>query len=308
MLKNSYEASQNKINQSKDINNKNKSIINTQMDQNNNIDREEFEEELEDKFYYDIPIKDFKKKSQLRESGNFFSLKREEMTPQNQTQNLNNYYQGGINNTNTHSNLSNNNNTNNQFNFSKNNINFLNNFNVAGNNNNNEINKDKNKREIIEDILRDTSNGSFLAKIENERPFTPPFTKLVPTNNLVSLDKDKVNTSSISKENLLIVNAKNIVAGNNNNNNVNSSILNLNNKSIELNPVNVNKSNIGNNASNNNPNNNLSKIEENNVDRSYMIKDINYMDLQFDHVLGYYFDPKTNVYYELKTNNLINQE
>ena len=144
------------------------------------------------------------------------------MTPQIQTQNLNNYYQVAINNTNTHSNS--NNNTNNQFNFSKNNINFLNNFNVGSNPNNNDRDKDKNKREIIEDILRDTANGSFLAKIENERPFTPPFTKLVPTSNLVSLDKEKVYTSSISKENLLIVNAKNIIAGKNNNNIINNNL------------------------------------------------------------------------------------
>jgi len=238
-----------------------------------------------------------------------------------ETQNLNNYYQvpGGINNTNTHSNLSNNN-TNNQFNFSKNNINFLNNFNVGGNTNNiDNNNKDKNKREIIEDILRDTSNGSFLANIENERPFTPPFTKLVPTNNLVSLDKDKVNTSSISKENLFIVNAKNIMSAKNKNNNINNNHMNING-SIEINKS-MNKNNFENNIDlskiedinnyNNGKMNTIGNLNESKiVDRSYMIKDINYMDLVFDHVLGYYFDPKTNVYYELKTNNnnIINQE
>jgi hypothetical protein len=252
------------------------------------------------------------------------------MTPQNQTQNLNNYYQGGINNTNTHSNISNNNNTNNQFNFSKNNINFLNNFNIGGNtinpdNNKNNINNyNKDKREIIEDILRGTENGSFLARIENERPFTPPFTKLVPTNNLISLDKDKVNTSSISKENLLVVNPKNIIAIKNSINMNSYDNININdNKSIIDVNKSLNKNNIENNIDlskideiNTNTNNNYIKMTTNGnlndskiADRSYLIKDINYMDLVFDHVLGYYFDPKTNVYYELKANNnIINQE
>jgi hypothetical protein len=293
------------INQSKDINNKNKSsILNTQA---------EFDEELEDQFYYEIPIKDFKKKSQLRESDNYFSLKREEMTPQNQTQNFNNNYYQGINNTNTHSNLSNTD-TNNQFNFSKNNVNYLNNFNFGINNynNNNNINKeknDKNKREIIEDILRNTQNGSFLAKTENERPYSPPFTKLIPTNNL-SLDKEKINTSSISKENLVVVNPKNIIA-------LKKSI-NINNKSNLSFENNIDLSKIEEITNNNNGKNiniktngnlNLNSDESKNIDKSYLIKDVNYMDLIYDHVLGYYFDPKTNVYYELMTNknNNINE-
>ena len=49
---------------------------------------------------------------------------------------------------------------------------------------------------------------------------------------------------------------------------------------------------------------NLGDIKNN--DRSYMIKDINYMDLIYDHVMGYYYDPKSNIYYELKNSNLEN--
>ena len=282
------------------------------------IDREE-NEELEDKFYHDIPIKDFKKKSQFKESGNYFTLnknKEAEMTPQNQTQNnLNHFYQNNFN-TNTNSNKSNYN-TNNQFNFSKNNnmnliSNFQNNLNNPNNTNliNNEANKDKNKREILEEILRDTSSGSFFAIIDRERPFTPPFTKLVPMNSLEKINssamenKDinnyiNINFNSSNVFNGKLVNSKHENLQNSqflmpNNNLINSIQFNLNSNN---NAINLNGSKLDDNAGKNirvNPNE--SKMH----DISYRIKDINYMDLIYDQVMGHYYDPKTNIYYELK--------
>jgi len=300
----------------------NKSVIN----QDNNFERDD-NEELEDKFYYDIPIKDFKKKNQFKESGNYFTLNKNrdpEMTPQNQTQNnINHFYQNNINNTNTNSNKSNYY-TNNQFNFSKNtnmnlNSNFHNNLNNLNNTNlNNEVNKDKNKREIIEEILRDTSSGSFFAKIDRERPFTPPFTKLVPMNSF-----EKMNSSVFeNKDNNMNLNSSKMINAeifsskiennlNNNNNLINPNSL-LNSKNTFYMNSNVNFNNSV-NLNSNNININNSKFEDignlngkmninqsNLHDISYKIKDINYNDLIYDHVMGHYYDPKTNIYYELK--------
>lgn len=255
------------------------------------------------------------------------------MTPQNQTQNnLNHFYQNNIN-TYTNSNKSNNN-TNNQFNFSKNNnmnviSNFQNNLNNPNNTdlNHNEANKDKNKREIIEEILRDTNSGSFFAIIDRERPFTPPFTKLVPMNSL-----EKINSNAIEQKD---INYNNTNSSNNNyiNINVNSSNLangeyinskpeNLHNSQILL-PTNVLNNSVQINLNNiNNMSNNIngSKLDDNPLinskvnpneskmhDISYRIKDINYMDLIYDHVMGHYYDPKTNIYYELKNFGNVNQ-
>lgn len=269
---------------------KNKLINNNFKITNNIADREE-DVELEDKFYFDIPIKDFKKKSQFKESGNFFSNRSHfETTPKNMTQiNLNNLNHN-IDNTNTNSNNSNFN-TNNQFNFSKN-LNNLN-FNLNNNLNNvlnitskNGINKDRDKREIIEEILRDTSSGSFFAKLENDRPFTPPFTKLVPMNSLVSLEK--INTS-MDKEVLV--------------NNINPSFINIQqNQSISIKSSNFHSSDIyiNSNARLNEFHGKVNINDSKILDKSYKIKDINYMDLIYDHVMGYYYDPKTNIYYELK--------
>jgi len=308
--------SQDKNNYNNENNNQNKNLNNkSSLNQETILDRD-FNEELEDKFYYDIPIKDFKKKSQFKESGNFFTLnknKEAEMTPQNLTQNnINHFYQNNINNTNTNSNKSNYF-TNNQFNFSKNNnsnlnTNFLNNLNNPNNTNlNNEgNNKERNKREIIEEILRDTTSGSFFGKIDIERPFTPPFTKLVPMSNL-----EKINSSIVDnnyKDNYINVNNGEFnisrndekIGLNNNNNdmNINNSVhLNFNINSNNNLVNNINNSKIEDFAGINvkvNPNE--SKV----FDRSYRIKDINYMDLIYDHVMGHYYDPKTNIYYELK--------
>lgn len=296
----------------------------------NNLDREE-NEELEDKFYYDIPIKDFKKKSQFKESGNFFTLnknKEAEMTPQNQTQNnLNHFYQNNLN-TISNSNKSNYN-TNNQFNFSKNtNMNLISNFqsnlnnaNQTNLNPNNDANKDRNKREIIEEILRDTSSGSFFARIDRERPFTPPFTKLVPMSSLEKINSSVIenkefnNANSLNNHNFInmnvnsshllngdLVNSKlenlqnsQILIGNNPMNN--SVQLNFNSNNINVNNLNGSKiDDIQGLSIKMNPNPNESKMH----DISYRIKDINYMDLIYDHVMGHYYDPKSNIYYELK--------
>jgi len=223
------------------------------------------------------------------------------MTPQNQTQNnLNHFYQNNLN-TVSNSNKSNNN-TNNQFNYIKNNnVNFISNFQTNFNNPNNthlnsihDLYKDKNKREIIEEILRDTSSGSFFARIDRERPFTPPFTKLVAISSL-----DKINTIGVENKdfnnNLINVNVNscNIL----NNELVSSKAENMNssqflNQNKALNDsVQLNMNNINNNPPVSN-NLNSSKVEDN--------SDINYMDLIYDQVMGHYYDPKTNVYYELK--------
>jgi hypothetical protein len=90
------------------------------------------------------------------------------------------------------------------------------------------------KKRILEEILTTSQNPLF----DKDRPFTPPFTKLVPMGSLKSLDNATLEKS------------------------VDKSI----NQSIKLHDGN------------------------------------NYMDLIYDHVLGCYYDPKTNIYYELKDN------
>jgi hypothetical protein len=48
---------------------------------------------------------------------------------------------------------------------------------------------------------------------------------------------------------------------------------------------------------------NVEKFVDKSVNQSIKLHDgNNYMDLIYDHVLGCYYDPKTNIYYELKDN------
>src|SRR5690242_16322812 len=88
-------------------------------------------EETEDKFYYDIPIKDFKKKSSYKDTGNFFNKL---STPDN---------------------------------FER-------------------LENEKSKKKILEEILKNAENPLLDIK---DRPFTPPFTKLIPMGSLKSLEK-----------------------------------------------------------------------------------------------------------------------
>jgi hypothetical protein len=118
-------------------------------------------EESDDKFYYDIPIKDYKKKSQYKESGNFFASKTK--------------------------------------------------MNVMPQNDENATNLDT-KRQIIAEILKESHNTFKL--IDKERPFTPPFTKLVPMNSLKSLDKansllDKIQEEPVNDNNPYKINSDN---------------------------------------------------------------------------------------------------
>lgn len=150
-------------------------------------------EESEDQFYYDIPIKDFKKKTQ--------NITREpEIT------------------------------------YSTNNIN--------------------DKKKIIDEILKESTNFTSMDK---ERPFTPPFNKLIPLNSTKSLERIKNNINSN--------NNNEIVDDNNDNHNL---VINTNRllDSLDPNTMQVSKENIA--------------------------------DFIYDHVLGCYYDPKHNIYYELK--------
>jgi hypothetical protein len=91
----------------------------------------------------------------------------------------------------------------------------------------------------LEEILKGSENPI----IDKDRPFTPPFTKLVPMGSLKSLDRALVNIEKPTA--------------------------------------------IG---------------DDKPVNQSIRLNDGNYMDLIYDHVLGCYYDPKNNIYYELKDN------
>jgi hypothetical protein len=124
-------------------------------------------EESEENFYYDIPIKDFKKKPQNNE------IKEPE-------------------------------------------IKYSNNIEI------------ENKKKIIDEILKESVNFSLISK---DRPFTPPFNKLVPLNVLKSQDSLQIN---------------NKVEGNNgtDNNIINLKLTNRLLDSLDPNIVQIDKENI----------------------------------------------------------------
>lgn len=182
-------------------------------------------EETEEKFYYDIPIKDFKKKTAYKDSTNsYFNPKltgqiREERT----TEKLGD-----------------------------------------------KLNEGDSKRRMIEEILRDSQNN--FSVVDKDRPFTPPFTKLVP------VSSNKTGEKALA----IIERAKEEI--------LNSDIYIIKNESVlerstVLNPV---------KQSLRYDNKLLDSLDQNNK-----LMDKN-LDLIYDHVLGCYYDPKTNMYYELK--------
>jgi hypothetical protein len=140
------------------------------------------------------------------------------------------------------------------------------------------------KRQIISEILKESQHT--LTMIDRERPFTPPFTKLVPIFSMQSVDKENVILERAKEETL--------------NSDIHSSEINTNkNKSFneiesDLKKVNSNGIKVDTKDSFNvNKSNNLKTGE---------IKTHHDLDLIYDHVLGCYYDPKTNMYYELKNN------
>jgi hypothetical protein len=112
------------------------------------------------------------------------------------------------------------------------------------------------KKKMIEEILKDSNNS--LVMIDKERPYTPPFTKLVPMNSLKSLDRAAVIIEKAKEE---ILNSEVFVEGEG-----------------KISPL----------------------MDSLNLQQSVQLDDKNYLDLIYDHVLGCYYDPKTNMYYELK--------
>jgi hypothetical protein len=158
------------------------------------------ENENEEQFYYDIPIKDYKKTT-YKETDDYFSLK----------------VTGGL-----------------------------------------KSDPDA-KKKMIEEILKDSQNS--LVFVDKERPYTPPFTKLVPMNSLKSLDRAAV---IIEKANEEILNSQIFVESEN--------------RQEKTSPL----------------------MDSLNLQQSVQLDDNNYLDLIYDHVLGCYYDPKTNMYYELK--------
>jgi hypothetical protein len=123
---------------------------------------------------------------------------------------------------------------------------------------------------MIEEILRDSQNN--FSVIDKDRPFTPPFTKLVP----VSTNKTGEKASAI------IERAKEEILNSDIYIKQNDSILQ---RSTVLNPV-------------------RQSLRYDNklldsLDQAVKLTDDN-LDLIYDHVLGCYYDPKTNMYYELK--------
>jgi hypothetical protein len=156
--------------------------------------------ENEEQFYYDIPIKDYKKTT-YKETDDYFSAK----------------VTGGL-----------------------------------------KSDPDA-KKKMIEEILKDSQNS--LLFVDKERPYTPPFTKLVPMNSLKSLDRAAV---IIEKANEEILNSQIFVESEN-----------RQEKASRL-------------------------MDSLNLQQSVQLDNNNYLDLIYDHVLGCYYDPKTNMYYELK--------
>lgn len=105
---------------------------------------------------------------------------------------------------------------------------------------------------MIEEILKDANSENIL---EQDRPYTPPFTKLVAMNTLVTINEQN---DAFKDPNVKVSFTK--------------------------------------------PLNSLDSPLKESLNKSYKINDNNYLDLIYDHVLGCYYDPKTNIYYELKNN------
>ncbi len=137
------------------------------------------------------------------------------------------------------------------------------------------INADNSKRKMIEEILRDSHNN--LSIMEKGRPYTPPFTKLVPMSSLRSMDKGSA----------IIERAKEEI--------LNSEIY-VKQAEVKYTENDLKGSTISNvvKAGTRYDNRLLDSL-----DQSVKLKDNN-LDLIYDHVLGCYYDPKTNMYYELK--------
>jgi hypothetical protein len=192
------------------INNTNEDIVNQ-----NKLD------ESEDKYYYDIPIKDFKKKTVYKETDNYFNQSKK-----------------------------------NNFNYKEE---------ESTNRQNGAEPEDKNKRKIIEEILR-ISNSNFL--FEKDRPFTPPFSKLIPMSSLRSVSiEGKIGAILEKREENL--------------------------------PSEINFS-----PQKENDQRDFNKIQlQDSLEMNQSVKmENNHVDILYDHVLGCYYDPRTNIYYELKNN------
>jgi hypothetical protein len=194
-------------------------------------------EESEDKFYYDIPIKDSKKKSHsnYKDSSNFFNSN----TKFNKYKDSSSAIQENLNTIDT-------------------------------------------KRQIIAEILKESQNT--LTMVDRERPFTPPFTKLVPMSYLRSIENANVILERTKEEAL-------------NSDIYNSDIIYNKNHSI------IEEENIKSKVDFNNHDNNnsLNILNKSNHLKTGEIKSHD-VDLIYDHLLGCYYDPKTNMYYELKNN------
>lgn len=120
--------------------------------------------------------------------------------------------------------------------------------------------------------------------VDKERPFTPPFTKLVPMSSLRSNDKAEVILEKSKDE---AMNSELCISQNNLNNNK-SNLEEEKHKSTE-------------DFYSRNNNNCLNVLNKSKHFRMEELKNHD-VDLIYDHLLGCYYDPKTNMYYELKNN------
>lgn len=188
------------------------------------------DDESEDKFYYDIPIKDTKKKSQsnYKDSANFFNSHTKFIKPKESSSA------------------------------------FGDNFSTLDT-----------KRHIIAEILKESANT--LTEKKSERPFTPPFTTLVRMSSSRSIENNDAKVEIDNEE---------------------TKASNINEKKIINDPGFTRE---------NSPKNKLNGVKDDNtLSKSLQFladdKRNHELDLIYDHVLGCYYDPKTNLYYELKNN------
>ncbi len=101
------------------------------------------------------------------------------------------------------------------------------------------------KKELLNEMFNENVN-ELNSNYTNERPYTPPITKLVNMNSLQNIEEHNQLRESKNK---------------------------------------------------------LVKDYESNLKIGYHIGDDNYIDLVFDPVMGYYYDPIKNIYYEIKNNS-----
>jgi hypothetical protein len=146
--------------------------------------------------------------------------------------------------------------------------------------------------------------------IDKDRPFTPPFTKLVPIKNtsdrassIIERAKEEILNSGIfaSVNQMNFLEKLNREGGNKLMDSLEGSQVNLGNENNKKDNQFKNNHYDDHNLLNNQKLNDQINLDyDNNKIKTGSDQDKIDANLIYDHVLGCYYDPKTNMYYELK--------